>query len=100
MPRLAFRATAFLAALSVAACATGPGPAEVMFQTATINCNRGVAAECENANRLYPAVLAEQGNAQTQANAVAVGAVALGVLGILAGAAIPSRQHLYIHHRR
>ncbi len=81
--------------LMLAACATGPGPAETSYTQANAICAAGGQDACRQAAFLYPQVLAERQQQQAQNNAVATG-IGLGIIGLALGAAIAgggSRHH-------
>lgn len=102
---LARRGVALLVALSVGACATGPGPIETHYTLASSRCAAGAEEECKAASALYPQVLAEQQQRQAQ-NDQAAAAVAAGLLGVLAGAAVGAasaprtNNHIFVPHGR
>lgn len=80
------RVATLFAALGVAGCVVAPGPIEQQAGQANIACQQGDRRACNDAAYLQPAAAAERDQAQQQAN---VGtAVAAGVVGLVAGAAI------------
>lgn len=82
------RILAVLAAASMTACAVAPGPVEQQANQAGIACQYGNYEACRQAAYLQPAASAERAQAQQAAN---VGtAVAAGLVGVAAGAAIAS----------
>jgi hypothetical protein len=83
-----FRLVAVVATMGLAACAVAPGPVEQQAAQASIACQQGYKQACGTAAYLEPAASAERAQAQQDAN---VGtAVAVGLLGAVAGAAIVS----------
>jgi Ni/Co efflux regulator RcnB len=75
-----------VAAASLAACTVAPGPVEQQATQASIACQQGYQQACTDAAYLQQAASAERAQAQPDAN---VGtAVAAGVVGLAAGAAI------------
>ena len=82
------RLLALLAAASATACAVAPGPLEQQANQANFACQQGHYQACQQAAYLPPASSAERAQAQQAAN---VGtAVAAGLVGVAAGAAIAS----------
>ncbi len=81
----AFRAVAALTAMALAACAPAVGPYQIRAQQAATACQQGSQAACADYQAVAPAAAAEQqaNEAQAQANT----GLAIGVIGILAGAA-------------
>ena len=93
------RVVAALTALSLAACAVGPGPAEQQAAYAAQACQYGDQRACYDYQALYPAVVAERQQQEAQ-NAAVGTAAAVGVLGLAAGAAIAASDGpRYRHHR-
>ncbi|MBS7813591.1 hypothetical protein [Roseococcus pinisoli] len=89
----AFRILAILTTASVTACTVAPGPVEQQAMQANIACQQGYVEACQTAAYLQPAASAERAQAQQQAN---VGtAVAAGIVGVAAGAAIASSSRPY-----
>lgn len=102
--RYAFRCVALIASLSVAACAVGPGPIEQQVSQSAGLCQQtGDATACGQWRNLAPLVEGERAQRVAQNNATA-GAIAVGLLGIAAGAAIGAasapHHHHYGHHHR
>ncbi|WP_458095685.1 hypothetical protein [Roseomonas sp. WA12] len=94
-PSNGFRFAALLAAgsLVVAGCApvpVGPGPYQQQASNAAYACNQGIREACYDYQALAPAANAEayQADQQAQQNAVVGTAVAAGLVGAVAGAAI------------
>lgn len=82
------RLLALLVAAGTTACAVAPGPIEQQANQAGIACQYGNYQACQQAAYLQPAASAERAQAQQAAN---VGtAVAAGLVGVAAGAAIAS----------
>ncbi|MCK8784667.1 hypothetical protein M0638_09760 [Roseomonas sp. NAR14] len=98
--RLPFRSIAVLAALSVTACATGPGPYQIQANQANYACQMGDPNACYAAQGLAPLAQAEYAQQQQQNNAVVGTAVAAGALGIIAGAAIANSGPRYGYYGR
>lgn len=87
MPR-SIRILAILAATGMTACTVAPGPMEQQANQAGIACQYGNYQACQQAAYLQPAAQAERAQNQQAAN---VGtAVAAGLVGVAAGAAIAS----------
>lgn len=82
--RSATRSLFLLTALAVglSACASGPGPIETTQRAVLVACTGGDQMACQQANYLAPQVYAEQQERQKK------DAVASGVVGVLAGAAV------------
>lgn len=81
-----FRVLAMLAAASATACTVAPGPVEQQATQANIACQQGYYQACQQAAYLQPAASSERAQAQQTAN---VGtALAAGLVGVAAGAAI------------
>jgi hypothetical protein len=88
-----FRVLAVLATASMTACAVAPGPVEQQATQANIACQQGYQQACQQAAYLAPAANAERAQNQQAAN---VGtAVAAGLVGVAAGAAIASSGPRY-----
>jgi len=88
-----FRILTVLAAASLAACTVAPGPMEQQATQANIACQQGYYQACQQAAYLAPAANAERAQAQQAAN---VGtAVAAGLVGVAAGAAIANSGPRY-----
>jgi hypothetical protein len=83
-----FRLAALLVAGSVTGCAVTPGPYQQQAGSAAAACQQGIKEACYDYQALAPAANAEA--AQQQQNAVVGTAVAAGLLGAVAGAAIAS----------
>ncbi|HEY4252556.1 MAG TPA: hypothetical protein VGM87_15190 [Roseomonas sp.] len=80
------RFVAVLTVLAVAGCTVAPGPVEQQATQASIACQQGYQQACTDAAYLQQAASAERAQAQQDAN-VGV-AVAAGIVGLAAGAAI------------
>ena len=84
--QLSFRILAIVSAAGLAACTVAPGPVEQQANQANIACQYGNYEACRQAAYLQPAASAERAQNQQAAN---VGtAVAAGLVGVAAGAAI------------
>lgn len=98
-----FRSTALLTAgtlvlAGLAACApVGPGPYQQQANYAGYACQQGNTQACYDYQALAPAANAEA--AQAQQNAAVGTAVAAGVVGAVAGAAIASSSRRSYRHR-
>jgi len=97
--RKGFRLLAALTALSTAAaCApVGPGPYQVQASNAAYACQQGIAQACYDYQAIAPAANAEV--YQEQQNAQVGTAVAAGLLGAAAGAAIASSSRPHYRGR-
>ncbi|WP_426955839.1 hypothetical protein [Muricoccus radiodurans] len=91
--RLSARSLAILAAVGVSACAVAPGPYEQQAAAASQACYQGYTDACYQAQALQPAAAAERN--QAQQNAQVGTAVAAGLIGAAAGAAIVSSSRPY-----
>ena len=69
-------------AVGLSACASGPGPIETTQRAVLAACTGGDQMACQQANHLAPQVYAEQEERKQK------DAVASGVVGVLAGAAV------------
>ncbi|TCI00703.1 hypothetical protein EJV46_01280 [Roseococcus sp. SYP-B2431] len=88
-----FRVLAVAASVSMAGCAVAPGPMEQQANQANIACQQGYHEACRQAAYLQPAASAERAQNQQAAN---VGtAVAAGLVGVAAGAAIANSGPRY-----
>jgi len=80
------RIATLFAILGLAGCVVAPGPVEQQAGQANFACQQGDQRACQDAAYLQQAASAERAQAQQDAN---VGtAVAAGVVGLVAGAAI------------
>ncbi|WP_424136978.1 hypothetical protein [Roseomonas chloroacetimidivorans] len=87
--RFAFRLAALLTTGSmVVSCAPVPGPYQEQANNAAYACQQGIPQACADYQALAPAANAEA--YQSQQNAAVGTAVAAGLLGAVAGAAIAS----------
>ncbi|MBR0657300.1 hypothetical protein [Plastoroseomonas arctica] len=80
------RLATLFAILGLAGCVVAPGPVEQQATNASIACQQGYQQACNDAAYLQQAASAERNQAQQEAN---VGtALAAGIVGLAAGAAI------------
>ncbi|MBP0444200.1 hypothetical protein J8J14_05360 [Roseomonas sp. SSH11] len=86
--RIAFRLAALLTAGSMAACAPVAGPYQQQASNAAYACQQGWLEACQDYQALAPAANAEAW--QSQRDAQVGTALAAGVVGAIAGAAIAS----------
>ncbi len=97
--RRASRCTAVITALSVAACAVGPGPIELQVSQNAMICQQvGNPVACDQWRNLAPLVEGERAQRAAQNNATA-GVIAAGLLGAFAGAAIGASSSRGGYHR-
>lgn len=94
-----WRGVAGLTALSLAACVVPPGPMEQQAALAAQACQAGNGYACADYQSLYPAAAAERAQNQQVQDAQVGTAVAVGALGLAAGAVIAGSSGGG-HHRR